>query len=550
MWSTNTRRALGVIGLALGLTVLMSYPLAFRLADVGRVNTGDGFFNIWNVAWIAQALGSDPLQVFDANIYYPHRNTLAFAEANFGAGAIAAPFWWLTGNPYLAYNVPSFLAYALSFLAMFGLVRSLTGQTWGALISAITFAFSPYAFARTAHISLQMTFVLPLALWTFHRFVDRPTMGRATWLGLGLWVAAPFCGYYAVFAGLTVGLGVLTYAALRGLWRQPTYWLTAMWAAMLSITLALPLFLPYVRLQEQTGFSRGLDEASEYAASWADYHTSAAWAHRWMIPEVWNDVLFPGFVVTTLGLAGLWLGLRGERPGGPRRPALRQATIFYTLLAVLAFWASFGPQAWLYSVFYKILPVFSLMHVPSRFGLLTILALTVLLANAVDALTRGARGRAVLLGLSLITLADLAVLPLAIPDALPVNGVYRWLGRLPRGAVAEMPFFYQRSDFPRHAYYMFNSTYHWQPLINGYSDHIPTDFRRMVVQLSTFPSRASFELLRQRDTRYVVFHLDMYDRANRRKLLERLDAYQQYLRPLAEDGDVRLYEIVGQPPLN
>ena len=54
---------------------------------------------------------------------------------------------------------------------------------------------------------------------------------------------------------------------------------------------------------------------------------------------------------------------------------------------------------------------------------------------------------------------------------------YRVLARLPRGAVAEFPYFYRRSDFPRHAEYMLGSTVHFQPLINGYSDHIPADWR-------------------------------------------------------------------------
>jgi hypothetical protein len=43
---------------------------------------------IWNVAWVARTLVTDPLHVFDANIFYPHRQTLSYSESNLGAGIL------------------------------------------------------------------------------------------------------------------------------------------------------------------------------------------------------------------------------------------------------------------------------------------------------------------------------------------------------------------------------------------------------------------------------------------------------------------------------
>ena len=115
------------------------------------------------------------------------------------------------------------------------------------------------------------------------------------------------------------------------------------------------------------------------------------------------------------------------------------------------------------------------------------------------------------------------------------------------GVVAEFPFFFNRVDFPRHAYYMLNSTYHWRPLVNGYSDLIPEDFRRSVVRLSTFPSRDAFRLLQEKRTRYAIFHLRFYDARSREKLLESIENYREFLQPLIREGDVWLYEIVAWP---
>ena len=94
------------IGSAL-LTVALTYPIAFKLTHVGRIDNADGRFSVWNVAWVARTLVKDPRHVFDANIFYPHRQTLAYSEANLGA--VRGYRHWLTREPYAALNfaVPS-----------------------------------------------------------------------------------------------------------------------------------------------------------------------------------------------------------------------------------------------------------------------------------------------------------------------------------------------------------------------------------------------------------------------------------------------------------
>ena len=112
----------------------------------------------------------------------------------------------------------------------------------------------------------------------------------------------------------------------------------------------------------------------------------------------------------------------------------------------------------------------------------------------------------------------------------------------------EFPFWYERPAYPRHAEYMLASTAHWQPLINGYSDHIPQSFRDTAVPLSTFPSRESFAILEKLGARYAVFHLDLMDPRTREKVVERIEGdYKEFLRPIEKDGDVWLFEITGWP---
>ena len=110
------------------LAVAMTYPTGFELGRVGRVDKGDGQLSIWNVAWVARTLVVDPRHVFDANIFYPHRGTLAYSENNLGAGALAIPVYWATRNPYAAHNFVMLLSFVLSGAGMYYLVRYLTGD--------------------------------------------------------------------------------------------------------------------------------------------------------------------------------------------------------------------------------------------------------------------------------------------------------------------------------------------------------------------------------------------------------------------------------------
>src|SRR5579864_7112562 len=127
--SPGRELGLVLVGFA-ALTIGLTYPLAFHLGTVlYRYDTNlDGQFSIWNVAWVARTLVVDPLHVFDANIFYPDRDTLAYSESNLGAGVIAAPVYWATRNPYAAHNAAVLMAFVLSFVGMFYLVRHLTGD--------------------------------------------------------------------------------------------------------------------------------------------------------------------------------------------------------------------------------------------------------------------------------------------------------------------------------------------------------------------------------------------------------------------------------------
>jgi hypothetical protein len=563
-------RALAVIGGFALLAVLLTWPLAWRAARGGPVNTGDGQFSIWNVSWVARALVADPLHVYDANIFAPHRGTLAYSEANLPAGALAVPAWWLSRNPYLAYNAAVFLSTLLAALATFALARWLTGSTPAAAVSAVVFAFAPFVVVRYAHIQLLMTVGLPLTLLAMHRFVERPGAWRALAVSVAIALAGLCCGYYGFFAALAAGLGFLYYGIRRRAWRDWRYLALCVVAAAGAGLVILPFFVPYLGLVRQRDPFRTLADARQYSADWQSYLTSTTRLDRAVLglavpfdqaryPE---RVLFPGFVATALSAAALAAALRrwrrGEAPeaasrGGAAAPRVREreAVGYYAALAAVSGWLSFGPAAGLYTLAYRTVPAWPLLRAPARFGILVCLALAALAAIGLAGLLRRTRPAAlVALIVGSVTVAELSAVPWDVRDALPVPGPDRFLAQLPPGAVAEFPFFFRPIDFHRHSLYMLYSTAHWHPLVNGYSDYIPDDFTEAVIPVSSFPAWEALKILRARGTRYAIFHLDLYDSRSREKLLERIERYRDYIRPLAREHDTWLFEIVKGPEGN
>jgi hypothetical protein len=522
------------------LAIALTYPFAFQMAHVGRVDSTDGEFSIWNVAWVARTLVADPRHVLDANIFYPHQRTLMYSETNLGAGALAIPAYWATRNPIFALNFVFLLSLALGAAGGYYLVRYLVGDRRAAAVAAVCFGFCPYVFGRTPEIQLLMTAGLPFSLLAFHRAADRPSTGRAAALGVTMAVQVAFCGYYAVFVILMVGYGTLMVAMLRGWWFNVRYWKTIAIAALIAAIAVTPFAVPYLQLMRGSGFRRELAEASRYSADWRAYLASNAVAHQWMLALMphWNEVLFPGFLATIGGVAGLFLGLK-------RRGRQREVAIFYGALTLLACWASFGPAAGLYTVLYKVIPPFTLMRAPARFGVIVALGLVVLTGVAVrELLARVAWPRFATVFLVALAAGDVFV-PLRFREVPPLSPAYALLSASPPGPVIELPFFSRGDELHGHARYMRYSTAHWMPLINGYSDYIPPGYVEEAGTLRSFPTVDAFRLLAPQHPRYAIFHMLVYGAEERAQVAARINQFDRYLKPLYIDEDTRLYEIVG-----
>lgn len=172
----------------------------------------------------------------------------------------------------------------------------------------------------------------------------------------------------------------------------------------------------------------------------------------------------------------------------------RSRWAFFVLGALLAVWLSLGPIVHnggsptpafgLYRVLYEHAPGFDGARVPARMAMLAGLFLAVLTGFAAAEIERRSKTALVwaIPALAFILEASAAPIPTYVvrgPEAPPAfsrPSVYDAVAELPADAVlVEFPF----GDPYDEVAYMFRSTEHWRPLLNGYSSAEPPRYRAL-----------------------------------------------------------------------
>ncbi len=230
---------------------------------------------------------------------------------------------------------------------------------------------------------------------------------------------------------------------------------------------------------------------------------------------------------------------------------------FYVVLLVLSVWASLGPGFWLYTALYRLLPGFDLIRVPSRLGVLTLLAVAALAAVGLERLLSPLAGRArVAAGAAVVVLllAEFAAFPLAArPYEIEAPAVDRELAARPRPfAAVELPVADPANAVASarlNSRYMLHSMLHWQPIVNGYSGIVPPRHERLFRILTAFPDTASLAELEAIGVRYAVLHREFYSEAEWASVVARADGLAGRLRLEAETADGRLYSLPLARPL-
>jgi len=155
------------------LTVAMAYPYSVRPGSSILDDAPDIYLYIWTLGWDVHALVHQPWAIFDANIYHPFPNTLAYSESLIGTSFLAAPVIWLTGNLVLAMNLAALATCVLCGTGAFILGRSLGFGAGGAFLCGLIYAFASPRFIKMGQAHMNAVQWIPFALAYLHAYFDR-----------------------------------------------------------------------------------------------------------------------------------------------------------------------------------------------------------------------------------------------------------------------------------------------------------------------------------------------------------------------------------------
>ena len=542
------KRALALTGLFTALTAAMAYPWSAHLSSQVLANLPDIHLYIWNLAWDAHAFLHQPFSIFDANIYYPNPNTLAYSENLIGTAFTVAPLLWAGVDPVLAMNLAAMLTCLLSGLGAYLLARRAGASEQGAALAGIVFAFAPPRFMRMGQIHITAVQWIPFSLAFLHSYF---TSGRPRDLRLAiafLTLQALTGGHGTVFLLVSIVV-LLAYKLASG---EPFAIARRIrdvgWTGVLLTLPALLMYLPYRRAQQEVGLVRSLDDWLPHPDS---FLASPSHVHQWVIAlftsKHYNDNanawLFPGILPLVFAGVALLSWRKAAR--------LRDShVLLYLLIAVISFDMFLAPPIGLWPHLYW-LPAFNFIRVPSRFIILTMLAIAVLTGLGFDLIAsrlRPALRTIAAVAVAVLLLGEFATQPFkGVPFALDIPPIDRWLNTLPKPfAIAEVPVpspgdigAFERQQTMA----MLHSMAHWQKTVHGYSGIRPRLHWRVLVELTAFPDEPSVRSLRELNVRYVVVHTDQYKPGKWEEVEARLTGYEG-IRLLHTEGAGRVYELV------
>jgi hypothetical protein len=307
---------LALLAIFAALAVVHTWPLGARPSYYSRLDTADTQLNTWAMAWVARTLPTDPLHLFDADIFYPEKRTLAYSEPLLVQGVLAIPIVRLGASPVLAYNLVLLAGFALTGWAAGLLALRMTGSLAAAVVGGSIASFNAQSLVRLPHIQAQHLEFLPLALFAFDRVLEHGRVKHAVLLGVAVALQALASIYALIFTAWALSCA----AAVRVReWIGPGRWrITALLivAAGIAALLLAPVLHPYYLLSKEYGLRRSVVESRQFASTWTDYLYTGSRVHYALWSHAFDksaEANFPGIVALALAICGVAAGWRSDR---------------------------------------------------------------------------------------------------------------------------------------------------------------------------------------------------------------------------------------------
>ena len=517
-----TRRE--VIAAAVGaslLAIVMTWPLLIHLGSVVPRDIGDPLAEAWQPAWGGHALLHQPLHFFDANRFWPLKDSLAFGDALIGY----APTGIIGSGQHAAmvrYDLVFLFAYALAFFGAYVLARELGLSPAGAAIAGAAFAFAPYRLEQDGHLQVISSGGIPLAI----AFAVRAIRLKRPWWLFWAWVVAAWQVSIGWVLGLPFAYGLAGSVAIgavawlvRGRPALPRRMIVIGGVgALVFVAVSYWIAHPYLYIADNFPASkRSPHEVAAFSGPLKVLLTapeenwvwgSATAGFRNSLTTLQEKTLFPGAVIVLLAVVGMFSSSLGKRT----RIGIGIAAVFLIVLE-LGFREE-GGLLWPYRVLYDVLPGWDAIRTPGRLATFSSLALALLAAAGGEALLRALRRR--LPAWSTGVLAGLLVLVIVTEGrSLPFDPFgNQAMPEVPPAQPSAQEIATPQLHLPaltakENRAYQLASTDGFPDMVNGRASTNPAVVLNLVRDMANFPNAATVRELQEYGVRTVILHLGL-----------------------------------------
>lgn len=494
------------------LTLILTFPLVLHLGQgiIGGGGPGDQLFNIWVLSWDNHAFLNPSEHFFDANIFYPVKNSLLGSEYFPGIFLFAWPLFHIFHNPVLVYNLLLIMAIFLSGLTMYFLVYYFTKNHLASFFAGFVYTFSPFRLADLNHLQLAFSFFLPLVILFLDRYLKKGKTLDLSFFSLCFvlqFLVSSYLAYYVFFLVFFYCLGYFIWFRKFMFFRTL---IKLVLALILCFAIIYPFYRPYFKAEIRP--ERPLEVVQLSAPTPIDFLSMGeSLIFRTLAKE--GIALHPqadGVKLLFIGFIGPLLALIGLLTYHDRRKWI------FLLLIVFCFWLTLGPYYrgvkmiywYLYHYFYP----FRAQNFPYRTLHLLIVPLAILVGFGISYILKNKKISTILLliPISILIFIESYYLPLSytkLPSKENFAPVYHWLASQPGDfGIIEVPVTQEIAI----NYQMYYSTLHWKKLAMGFTTIFPGSSVSLWDSLKKFPSPESIEAIQNTPDKYLIIHLDQF----------------------------------------
>ncbi len=524
--------------------IYITYPLIFHLGEYAT-GLGDELLIAWIQNWNIHAFMTNPLRIFDANIFYPYNNSLAFSETFITSSILSIIPSLVFGEPIVATNFTLFSSLIFLGFCTFILVNYLTKDFFPSLFSGFLIIFSPVTLDKAVHLQILSIQWIPLSILFFVIFLQKKGKTQFLLMSMAFFVLQTYNsflpGYFLVVLLSCISIFFYFQHKKKFLGYVTKKNIFIVGAGFLLI---VPIALPYFQVSAEHAFKRDIREAIHLALQPEDLFYSSSYSRfSYILNPIQANIKYtkkpdfkPGFLGLTLtlfsavvlyvffkyfkkqdwiykglvvsGLVGLILSL------GPALHLGRQ-TIHYPFPIPLP-----------YALFYYVIPGFQGLRNAFRWEMLFAFCMAVASGLLLYRISKNWKKRKIfsvypVLLMLIVIEFNFPLQSVRVPEKKEFPAVYSYIATTePNSKIIEMPIYnwdmfpYSPTELLR-VYY---STSHFRKTVNGASGFSPPRWQAIARELlSDFPSDSSLLRLRKMGISYIIVHKDEYDRLHKEK---------------------------------